>query len=319
MAKEINDPFLDGNELIEQAIEHFNKDRNNDNLFMVLEAIRTRMHADGHFIFPVFADEEDPDSFAFRSLQSKDGKVWNAAFTSQAEYEKGEPSEVISNFIDSTLKLCLESQTDGFIINPWGNSFLLSKEFIQMIFKMDGNKEYSVPDDPITPELLEDGSFLKRAISICNSNKTQLNLMKLARILRDSYVWIPCTAVFSEADNAKFVEALAEAEENKEGLDSLIGETFTASDQVRLIPDILTSNDHFFFPVFTTAEEMGEYGEHFSKVEKHFLEAMILAKNNEKDVTGIVINPFSEPFVIPKEMFEVIAETESGMKEENRS
>lgn len=45
-----------------------------------------------------------------------------------------------------------------------------------MIFKADGHEEYSVPDDPITAELLEDGSFHKRAISICNRNRTQLNL-----------------------------------------------------------------------------------------------------------------------------------------------
>ena len=52
---------------------------------------------------------------------------------------------------------------------------------------------------------------------------------------------------------------------------------------------------------------MGEHGDHFSKVERHFLEAPNLAKNNEKNVTGIVINAFSEPFVIPREMFEIIA------------
>ena len=51
-------------------------------------------------------------------------------------------------------------------------------------------------DDPITPELLEDGTFLKRATEICNRNRTQLNLIKLARILRDSWVWVPCTAIF---------------------------------------------------------------------------------------------------------------------------
>lgn len=82
-----------------------------------------------------------------------------------------------------------------------------------MIFKADGEVEYSVPDDPVTPELLGDGSFLKRAAEICNRNRTELNLIKLARI-------------------------------------------------------------------------------------------------QEKNVKGIVINAFSEPFVIPKEVFDIIA----GMK-----
>ena len=37
-------------------------------------------------------------------FQIKDGKLWNAAFTSQSEFEKGAPSRVISNFIDSSMK-----------------------------------------------------------------------------------------------------------------------------------------------------------------------------------------------------------------------
>ena len=67
-----------------------------------------------------------------------------------------------------------------------------------------------------------------------------------------------------------------------------------------MVPDILQNGDEFFFPVFTTAEEMGEYGNNFSNIQRHFLEAANLARNNEKNVAGIVINAFSEPFVIPK-------------------
>ena len=37
-------------------------------------------------------------------FQIKDGKLWNAAFTSQVECEKGAPSRAISNFIDSSMK-----------------------------------------------------------------------------------------------------------------------------------------------------------------------------------------------------------------------
>ena len=310
-----HDSFLDGNELIEEAISRYYEDGSKETLTAVLDAIRQRMHADGHFIFPVIVNEEDETQFAFRSIQTKDGKVWNAAFTSHEEFEKGAPSRVISNFIDSTMKMCLESETDGFIINPWGQSFMLAKELIEMIFEADGGVEYSVPDDPITPELLEDGSFLKKAIEICNRNRTQLNLIKLARILRDSWVWIPCSAVMSDADYEAF-EKIVMAAKDGEGLDSLVGQTFTARDETRLIPDILQNGEDFFFPVFTTAEEMGEYGNNFSKVEKHFLEAANLARNNEKNVAGIVINAFSEPFVIPKDLFDLIAEMKSSVEGE---
>ena len=272
------------------------------------------MHADGHFILPVLVDEEDDSQFALRTIRTKDGKYWNVAFTSQEEYEKGAPGRVLSYFIDNSLKFSLQSGTEGFIINPWSHSFMLTNNLIEMIFKADGNVDYSVPDDPVTPELLKDGSFLKKATEICNRNRTQLNLIKLARILKDSWIWIPCNAVSSEADLNKLEKHV---EENKDNLDALIGMELTMKDNVRLIPDILQNGKEFFFPVFTAIEEMGEYGEHFSKVEKHFLEAVNLTRNNEKNVSGIVINAFSEPFVIPVEMFDVIAGMPSSLERES--
>ena len=311
---EYHDTFLDGNELIEAAIEVFHADNSREKLMDILEAIRQRMHADGHFIFPVLVDEEDDSRFAFRTIQTKDGKVWNAAFTSQAEYEKGAQSQVLSYFIDNAMKFCLQSETDGFIINPWGRAFMLPKDLIEMIFEADGDAEYTVPDDPITAELLEDGSFLKKATEICNRNRTQLNLIKLCRILRDSWIWVPCNAIMSDADY-EVMEKAVKAAQAGEGLDSLVGQTFTNKDEVRLVPDILQNGDDYYFPVFTTAEEMGEYGTNFSKIEKHFLEAVNLAENNEKHVAGIVINAFSEPFVIPKKMFEVIAGMPSSLRD----
>jgi hypothetical protein len=33
-----------------------------------------------------------------------------------------------------------------------------------------------------------------------------------------------------------------------------------------MVPDILQNGEEFFFPVFNTAEEMGEYGDYFSKI-----------------------------------------------------
>lgn len=90
---------------------------------------------------------------------------------------------------------------------------------------------------------------------------------------------------------------------------------------IRMIPDILQNGEDYFFPVFTTAEEMGDYGQSFSKIEKRFLDAANLAQNNEKKIKGIVINAFSEPFVIPCDLFEMIAEMPSSieMKEEAKN
>ena len=190
---------------------------------------------------------------------------------------------------------------------------MLAKELIQMIFKADGDVEYTVPDDALTVDLLEDGSYLKKAIEICNRNRTQMNMLKLMKILRDSWVWVPCNAVMSETDNDAVLKMIQEAEENG-GLDKLVGKTITNQDQIRMVPDILQNGDEFFFPVFSTAEDMGKYGESFSKVQRHFLEAVNLARNNKKKVTGIVINAFTEPFVMPMELLDIIAEMDSAIE-----
>lgn len=311
--KDFHDSFLDGNEQIEAAIEQYYADHSEESVTAILDTIRERMHADGHFVFPVAWDENDKNRFEFLKLRSGDGKAWSAAFTSREEYEKGAKAQLLSYFIDSAMKFCLQSETEGFVINPWGRSFLLTKEMMERIFAADDGVEYTVPGVPITAELLEDGSFLKKAIEICSRNRTQLNLLKLFGILRDSMVWVPCTAIMSDADQEKWEKLVKEAQE-KGDLDSLTGEEVVNQDEVRLVPDILQNGDNFFFPVFSSEEEMGEYGTHFSHIPCHFLEAANLAVNNEKDVVGIVINAFTQPFEIPKEMFEIIAGMNSNLE-----
>ena len=196
------DEFLDGNIVMEEAISAFYANSTQERLSAVLEAIRQRMHEDGHFMIPVIVSE-DGNEFAFRTVQAGDGNAWPVAFTSPTEYEKGPASQIISNFIDSMMKACIDTENPGFILNPWGQSFTLTTEMMNRIFEADGDVEYHVPDDAITPELLEDGSFLKRATEICNRNRTQLNLIKLAKILRDSWVWVPCTAVMSDEEQLR--------------------------------------------------------------------------------------------------------------------
>lgn len=219
------DHFLDGNEMIEAAISDYYADSSKDHLIAVLDAIRTRMHA-------------------------------------------------------------------------------------------DGDVEYTIPEDPITPELLSDGSYLKRAVGIFNRNRTQLNMFKLFRILRDSLVWVPCNAILGNADQKAFEEFVKNAEING-GVESLAGKQITSQDIIRMEPDILKNGEEFFFPVFTAAEEMGEYGDHFSKVQRHFLETIRLARNNEKNISGIVINAFSQPLVVPAEFFEMISSMESSLQTED--
>lgn len=314
---EIHDPYLDGNDAIEAAISTYHTEPTRDSLYAVLNTIRDRMHADGHFMIPVEISD-DGKEFTFRAVHTKDGKEWLVAFTSPEEYKKGQPSQIMSNFIDSMIKACLGMECAGIVINPWDQDFMLAKELIEMIIEADGDVEYHVPDDDLTPELLEGGTYLKRAIEICNRNRTQLNMIKLLKILRDSYVWIPCNVILSETDKNAFDKVVKDAIDNND-LDSIVGTTMISHDEIRMVPDILQNGDQFFFPVFTSAEEMGEYGNGFSKIESHFLHATNLARNNEKNVFGIVINAFSEPFVISKDLFDLVARMPSAFEESEKT
>lgn len=155
------DDYIAGNESIEQAIDQFYEESSKENLIAVLEAIRIRMHEDGNWVIPVTLPEEflslDVDklqigeSFSFdddgtgdgflhfkmQHLETADGKQWLAAFTSYEESEKGESSSTVVESIDNMLRGNQNMSEEGIIINPWGKSFLLSKELILAIREAD--------------------------------------------------------------------------------------------------------------------------------------------------------------------------------------
>ena len=86
-------------------------------------------------------------------------------------------------------------------------------------------------------------------------------------------------------------------------------------DEIRLVPDILQRDDKCYFPVFTSDEEMGEYGNSLSHVRTHFVNTIQMAKENKKDVSGIVINAFSDQFEIGREIFDLIAGMDSAIEQ----
>ncbi|MCR5603418.1 MAG: SseB family protein [Lachnospiraceae bacterium] len=163
------------------------------------------------------------------------------------------------------------------------------------------------PSAKVTEEDLADGSMLREAVKKFNEERNEPNFLDVLEILRDSYVWVPCNAILSDEDNARFQKMMEEKDNNGE---SIVGEEFSTRDQVRLVPDILQNGEDFFFPIFSSEEEMGEYGDRFSKIQKHILEVIPLARNNEKNVTGIVLDAFSNPFVLESKIFDIV----EGMK-----
>ncbi len=156
------------------------------------------------------------------------------------------------------------------------------------------------------PEDFEDGSLMRDAIHRFHEDSEGDALFELLQILRDSYVWIPCNAIVGEEDQ-KAVERMIKEAGDDPG--SLVGKKLISQGNIRMVPDILRSDDQYFFPVFSAIEDMGEYGKGFSKVQKHFLQAIGLARNNKKyegGLTGIVINAFTESFVLPRGLYETV-------------
>ena len=103
------------------------------------------------------------------------------------------------------------------------------------------------PSRKLTAEDLEDGTLLKEAVAAFNKERTEDHFLDVLEFLRDSYVWIPCNAVMSEADMARFEQAMKDAGDDPS---AMAGEEFTTNDEVSLVPDILQNGDNFFFPVF---------------------------------------------------------------------
>lgn len=144
-------------------------------------------------------------------------------------------------------------------------------------------------------ENTENKKRLERAF--CEA-KTTKNSECLRKILRESTVLLPCTAVLGERDRFKFGEfgdhVLNEPVKH---------EKFVRYDanEVRLVPEILRDGDTYYLPVFTTTEELGEYGMGFSLVKKNMLEVISIARRENVNVDEIIMDAFTEPLVLDKE------------------
>lgn len=170
----------------------------------------------------------------------------------------------------------------------------------------------------LTQKDLEDGSMLEAAVHRFHKEQSEQSLFEVYEILRDSFVWVPCNAVMSDADQARFMEMINGIEGDEDAIrEALIGKEFVAHDETRLVPDVLASGGDFYFPIFSSEEAMGEYGEGFSHVQRHILDVLPLARNNEHEPVAIVLNAFSESIEIPREFWDVLENMKSRIESEN--
>ena len=129
------DQNLKGNEKIEESIWQLQKEPTQEMLAHALTVVRRRMKEDGHLIVAV-----DPsgamDSLQIQTVQTGEGKLWFAAYTSFEEQMKGS-NAVMSAFtaeIKKLFQITLESEgIEGLILNPWNCTIMLDKQLIRII------------------------------------------------------------------------------------------------------------------------------------------------------------------------------------------
>ena len=73
------------------------------------------------------------------------------------------------------------------------------------------------------------------------------------------------------------------------------------------VNDILQGEDGFYLPLFSSEPVLkGHYGDDIKQMEITIYEAMDMVNHADGSLDGLVINAFSEPFLIPKDMFSMI-------------
>ena len=130
-----NDQNLQGNEKIEEAIWQLQKEPTQEMLAHALTVARRRMKEDGHLIVAV-----DPagamDSLQIQTVQTGEGKLWFAAYTSFEEQMKGS-NAVMSAFtaeIGKLFQMALQTEKiEGVILNPWNRTLMLNKNLIHIV------------------------------------------------------------------------------------------------------------------------------------------------------------------------------------------
>lgn len=161
-------------------------------------------------------------------------------------------------------------------------------------------------------EDLADGKWLEEAISRYNKDSSKDNIIDLLVLIRNSVLWVPCNAIMGEADQKRFEELLKNCGDN---LEEMVGQEFQTEEQTRLVPDILQNGDSFFFPAFSSVAAMGEYGNSFSKIPTSIIDIIQMARNSDKELVGVVINAFSEPFILNTNAWEILEQMESIVEE----
>lgn len=156
----------------------------------------------------------------------------------------------------------------------------------------------------LTQADLDDGSFLKICITEflkdkCNQGKFEF----LLAVLRSSSVIVPCDIELTDAAKAiaDKIEAAGKTIDDLEGEDAA-----KFAEGMILLPRFLENSGHKFLPAFTNEDEIGDQMDGAARFHMPFLHVIEMAAEGYVEYEGIVINAFTDDFIVNKELFEII-------------
>lgn len=138
--------------------------------------------------------------------------------------------------------------------------------------------------------------LLKHALEEFKANKDSHELLlQILAMIRKGTFEVPMTVTLSEEDQKAFMNVKP-------------GDTVTTKGKMRLKPDFLKDAEgNLFFPVFTSRNETEEaYRNHFSWMTFSGQQAVEAARSNP-DLSGLIINGFTQAFVLGRKMLDLLA------------
>lgn len=156
-------------------------------------------------------------------------------------------------------------------------------------------------EQKISKKELDSGNLLRFLKHRFLTQQNRQTLMPVLSCLRDSEVIVPVQVNVSDADRARILNAAK-------------GESVDTIDPVSFKPDLLQSEDGTFLPVFSSADQIDpEYAKNFALLTVPAVQCIRTALDM-KDVSGLVIDAFTEAMLVPKESAEIILKMKSHLE-----
>lgn len=166
-------------------------------------------------------------------------------------------------------------------------------------------------DMKLTKEMLEGGVLLDTMVGIFNKDRNKENFAKTMMLLRSSDVWIPCKISMSDRDQANLNNMVDAIIEN---MGEPVNGGFVNKDEIYTIPQLYKMNEVKYMAVFSSEDKISDMGPGVVKIKKTIVEAVEMAKKLN-DIEGIILNPFTEAFILSSTGFDKFVECKSLFEE----